>query len=119
MKPITNLKTTFFVFSILMTFSSKSQNLNSLILHYTFDNSSLQDNIANNDIQSYGATPCEDRFGNLNFAYEFNNSYLLTPNPLSLGALDQASVSVWIKPDISEFSTGTSTVMNPGFWGIY
>lgn len=120
MKSTLYFKLIFAYISIFLVCSSVSaQNLNSLILHYTFDNSSLDDNISNNDIVSFGAIPCEDRFGNLNFAYEFNNNYLLTPNPISLGPLTQASVSVWIKPELSELGSSISCIANPGYWGIY
>lgn len=120
MKTLPNFKSFFVLVAIFLTYSTvKAQNLNSLILHYTFDNSSLDDNISSNDIESFGAIPCEDRFGNLNFAFEFNSNYLLTPAPLNLGPLSQASMSLWIKPEINELTSSQSCIVNPAYWGIY
>lgn len=108
-------------FMVVFASSIYAQNLNTLVLHYTFDDASLDDAIANNDIENNtGVLTCEDRFGNSDYAREFNNNYLLTPSALVLPSItDQVSISVWIKPNVSELNSPISCIFNPGYWGLY
>jgi len=83
-----------------------SSNLNdSIIAFYPFNEGNLSDESSNNnDLNNpTTATPTEDRNGNTNCAYLFNNSglnkeYLTSTNTNIFNNLNKYSVSIWYEP---------------------
>lgn len=112
-----NLITTIFV--LLTTGTLFSQFSNNLILHYSFDAADATDQVGNNHGTLNGVTPCPDRFGNPNMAFNFNSSSIDLPT-CSLGQLSEATVSVWLEPDAVVYSAPPKfTPLSMGQWVIY
>lgn len=93
-----------------LTLGVNAQVTDSLRLHYSFDAGSSVDDVGSNDAKVYGATLCEDRFGNANSAYEFDRDSMVATitNQVSL---TEGTYSIWIKPDTSIFNGGQVTIM--------
>lgn len=104
--------------SIMVITSLKAQLGNDLILHYSFNNADATDDVGNQDGTINGPTPCEDRFGNQNKAFQFSNNSITRAN-LTFNGLTEATVSFWLKPDVSVFSGGISNPVGCGLWGMY
>jgi hypothetical protein len=91
------------------------QNLqNGVIAFYPFNDGSLLDESPNNNnfTNPTGATPSEDRNGNANCCFIFDNSqqeeaYLTTPNTVFLNGLDAFSISIWYQPLNNSIGGGT------------
>lgn len=96
----------------------RAQLSNDLILHYSFNNADATDDIGTQDGTINGPTPCADRFGNQNKAFQFSNNSI-TRNNLNFNSLTEATVSFWLKPDASVFSGGISNPVGCGLWGMY
>lgn len=78
---------------------------NGVIAFYPFNNGSLNDESPNNNnfTNPTSAIPSDDRNGNANCAFIFDNSqqdeeYLTTTNAAFLNELDQFSISLWYQP---------------------
>ena len=78
---------------------------NGLIAFYPFSNGSLEDKSAysNNVTNPTTAIPTNDRNGNLNCAFRFENSkstpeFLTTSNSNFLNKLNQFSIAIWYEP---------------------
>lgn len=78
---------------------------NGVIAFYPFNDGSLHDQSSNNNdvVNQTMAKPSQDRNGNPNCAYAFDNSkaneeYLTTTNTEFLNGLDEFSISVWYQP---------------------
>ena len=87
------------------------------ILHYSFDNSTAEDEIGTQNGILNGTAPCEDRFGNLDRAFYFSNEAYIVHNGLSFGNLNESSISMWVEPDNSSLvGPFSSTMMSTGQW---
>jgi hypothetical protein len=104
--------------SILLTLNVNAQVLDSLILHYSFDNGTAQDNVGNQSGVINGAISCDDHYGNSDKAFYFSNNAFIKHDTLDFGSLSEASISMWVKPDLSSF-VGPSTFMSCGVWGAF
>jgi len=89
----------------LFTFCNQvnAQVTNNLILHYSFDNANALDEVGSNNGTINGATTCPDRFGNPNMAFNFSSANIRA-DAISFGTITEASISVWLEPDISTFN---------------
>lgn len=95
---------------------------NGLIAFYPFTDGSLDDASANsnNITNPTTATPSTDRNGNMNCAYQFDNSrtdeeYLTTTNSNFLNGLDEFSVSIWYEPmDTTRYPGMYEVLLNRG-----
>lgn len=95
-----------------------AQLSNDLILHYSFNNTNANDEVGNQDGVVNGPTPCADRFGNANMAYQFSNNSI-THSVLTFNNLTEATVSFWLKPDVGTFIGGIANPVGCGVWGMY
>lgn len=87
------------------------------ILHYSFDNSTAEDEVGTQNGILNGTEPCEDRFGNIDRAFYFSNEAYIIHNGLSFGNLAESSVSVWVEPENSSLVGGfSSTMLSTGQW---
>lgn len=90
---------------ILATFTCFSQIEENLLLHYKFDENTLDQTENEFHGISYGVTFVDDRFGNENSAAYFNgiDSYINLPNVPALKPQLPVSFSFWIKYDSSDY----------------
>ena len=75
-----------------------------LVAYYPFTEGSVADSSGNsNDGTNYGASATNDRFGNINSAYEFNgsNTQIVIPDNELLDLSQNYSVSLWLTLDSS------------------
>jgi hypothetical protein len=99
---------------------ANAQVTNGLIAQYAFDDATANDSIGTNHGIINGATPTNDRFGNPNHAFHFDNQDI-TVNAMNLGSLSEVTVSVWLKPDsIPAAWTNNNTLFTiGGYWTLY
>ena len=116
------IKTLIFIFAIFsINTNIYSQLIPGLIHHYSFDAANAIDLVGTNDGTINGALSCPDRFGNLDMAFSFSSS-TISVNTCNLGALTEASISIWLKPDTLPDGTIGGGIATPLFmpsWAIF
>ncbi|XOV66281.1 MAG: LamG-like jellyroll fold domain-containing protein [Fluviicola sp.] len=92
------MKLTFTFLVFFYAFSSSAQLTSGLVAQYYFNNASTNDLSGNGyDVSMNTASPSTDRFGNANFAYNFDGTeYMVVPQS-SVFASPDVSVCVWFK----------------------
>lgn len=77
-----------------------------LVAYYPFNTNSLDESGNGNHGTVHGATLVQDRLGNLNSAYQFNNSYIEIPHNNSFNVTQTGfSLALWFKPESNQKST--------------
>jgi len=108
-----------------VTASDLSTLQSGLLAYYPFDGNANDASGNGNSGFVYGAVLSNDRFGNVNSAYDFDghSSYIRVPNNGTMNLTDDFSIGVWIKPrtvsGINDIVTKhTAWINSDGSWAF-
>ena len=92
-----------------------------LVAYYPFNGNANDESGNGNNGTVNGATLTADRFGNVNSAFDFSNSYINVPNSSSLQINTSLTISLWVKfdsfPTVScIFSKGSDEPSSADSW---
>jgi len=89
---------------------SNGNNVAGLVAHYPLDGDANDYSGNGNHATIVSASPSTDRFSQNNSSYAFNgtNQYIEIPdnNLISIPTTGELTISVWMRPDVLDFSTG-------------